>query len=515
MGGGASGRISVAILAIGGQGGGVLADWLVDLAEHEGWLVQATSVPGVAQRTGATIYYVELFPKALADNAGRAPVLALMPTSGDVDVVIAAELMEAGRAMQRGLVTPDRTTLIASSHRSYAILEKSALGNGIADPAKVHAAAQAVARRYIAFDMASLAEDAGSVISAALFGALAGAQALPFARSAFEAAIRHGGVGVDASLQAFGAAYERAQRGGDALAQPAPATPALPATAGDPQTADLLQRIQRDFPAPARAYMTEGVRRLVDYLDADHAADYLRRLDPICVADARAGGQPLGWRLTAQTARTLALRMAYEDTIRVADLKTRGTRFERFRKEVRAEPGQIVNVTEFLHPRVQEIADTLPVALGRWLLRTAWARGFVARRFARGRLLRTTTLPGFVTLWALGQLRGYRRRTLRYQVEMQDIGAWLARIERIAAQDYALACEVAESARVLKGYSETYERGRRSFEALMAAADRLAGKPDAAASLRRLHEAALKDEDGCALTAAMQDLALPQPDRAA
>ena len=69
-------RISIAILAIGGQGGGVLADWLVDLAEHAGWLIQTTSVPGVAQRTGATIYYAELFK---GEANGALPVLGLMP----------------------------------------------------------------------------------------------------------------------------------------------------------------------------------------------------------------------------------------------------------------------------------------------------------------------------------------------------------------------------------------------------------------------------------------------------
>ncbi len=500
-------RISIAILALGGQGGGVLADWLVDLAEHAGWLVQTTSVPGVAQRTGATIYYAELFPSP-AD--GRVPVLALMPTSGDVDVVIAAELMEAGRAMQRGLVTPDRTTLIASSHRSYAILEKSAMGSGIADPERVHAAAREVAQRYIAFDMAALAEDAGSVISAALFGALAGAGVLPFRRADFEAAIRRGGVGVEASLKAFAGAFERAQQDGDPLQSPA-AAPTLPVAAADPAIAALLKRVHADFPEPARALLIEGLRRLVDHMDVEYAADYLRRMDAVRTMDARAGMAGAQWRLTVVTARYLALRMAYEDTLRVADLKTRGTRFERFRSEVRAEPGQIVNVTDFLHPRVRELADTLPAGLGRWLLATTWARNLVGGLFARGRFLRTTSLPGFVLLWTLGQLRGYRRRTLRYADEMRDIDAWLARIERIGSIDYALACEVAESARVLKGYSETWERGRRSFDALMAAADRLSGSSDAAPALRRLREAALQDEDGCALTAAMQALALPLP----
>src|SRR6201990_663378 len=120
--------IKLTIAALGGQGGGVLADWLIEIAESEGFIAQSTSVPGVAQRTGATIYYLEFFPRAVAEQAGRAPVLALMPGPGDVDCVIASELAEAGRAIQRGVVTSERTTLIASTHRSYAVAEKSAMG---------------------------------------------------------------------------------------------------------------------------------------------------------------------------------------------------------------------------------------------------------------------------------------------------------------------------------------------------------------------------------------------------
>ena len=48
------------MLAIGGQGGGVLVDWIIDVAERNGCFAQSTSVAGVAQRTGATIYYVEM-----------------------------------------------------------------------------------------------------------------------------------------------------------------------------------------------------------------------------------------------------------------------------------------------------------------------------------------------------------------------------------------------------------------------------------------------------------------------
>ena len=142
------GIIKLAVLAVGGQGGGVLADWITDVAERNGYLAQSTSVAGVAQRTGATIYYVEM-----GRDTGRRPVFALSPAQGDVDILIAAELMEAGRAVMRGFVTPDRTTLIASSHRIAAVSEKIEPGDGRASSEKVRVAAETASKRFIAFDM--------------------------------------------------------------------------------------------------------------------------------------------------------------------------------------------------------------------------------------------------------------------------------------------------------------------------------------------------------------------------
>jgi len=199
--------LSIAILAMGGQGGGVLADWIVALAEAQGFVAQSTSVPGVAQRTGATIYYVEM----LRARDGTPPILSLMPTPGDVHVVIAAEMMEAGRSMLRGLVTPDKTVLVASTHRSFAIGEKEAPGDGTGNSVTVVDAADFAAKRIIAFDMEALATTNGSMISSALFGALAAAEVLPFDKSAFEATIRSGGRGAESSLKAFNAAYDRAR----------------------------------------------------------------------------------------------------------------------------------------------------------------------------------------------------------------------------------------------------------------------------------------------------------------
>ena len=113
----------LAILAVGGQGGGVLTNWIESVARAQGYDVQATSVAGVSQRTGATIYYLEMAP-----STGEQPVFALAPSGGDVDVMIAAEMMEVGRCILRGFVTPDKTTLIGSTHRQLAVSGKDHSG---------------------------------------------------------------------------------------------------------------------------------------------------------------------------------------------------------------------------------------------------------------------------------------------------------------------------------------------------------------------------------------------------
>ena len=405
--------ISIAICALGGEGGGVLADWIVDLAQHGGYLAQTTSVPGVAQRTGATVYYVELFAKAAAQAAGREPVLALMPVPGDVDIVLASELMEAARAVQRGFVTPERTTLLASTHRVFAITEKIALADGRADDAALLAAARDAAKRFIGFDMEAIADATRSLVSAVLFGTLAGSGALPFGRQAFEAAIRRGGVGVAGSLAAFSAGFEAAASANAAsvTALPADREPRMPAVPGG----ELRTEIEQGFPAAARDIVAAGVERLADYQDTAHARDYLTRLARFRDLEQRCGDGSA--RLLGETARQLALAMSYEDTVRVAELKIRSSRFARVRKEVELEDSQILKIAEYFHPRTQEIADTLPAPLGRWLLRTGWARGLADRLTRKGRVIRTTTVSGFLLLYLLARLKPLRRRSLRFDAE--------------------------------------------------------------------------------------------------
>jgi indolepyruvate ferredoxin oxidoreductase beta subunit len=296
--------LTVLIAALGGEGGGVLADWLMHAATASGYPAQATSIPGVAQRTGATTYYLEIYPAKRAQLGGREPVMSLTPSPGNVDVMVASELLEAGRALQNGYVSPGRTTLIASSHRIYATSEKMQMADGRFPEARVRDAARELARRAVLFDMRRLAEEHGTVINAVLFGAMAGSGALPLTREACEAAIRRAGRGAEASLRGFAAGFEIA-----AGARPAPAEAPRPLP---PETLEILEL---------------GAARLRDYQGEAYARLYLERLATLGNAEPQ---------LVGEVGRQLALWMSYEDIIRVADLKTRRARFARVRQEVKA-----------------------------------------------------------------------------------------------------------------------------------------------------------------------------------
>ena len=492
--------ITLAILAMGGEGGGVLADWLVDLAEHNGHLAQTTSVPGVAQRTGATIYYLEMFPAALVPE-GRLPVMALSPFPGAVDVVVASELMEAGRALQRQLVSADRTTLIASTHRVYSMTERMALADGRVDADQLLAGAQQAARQWIGTDFAVLAESSGSPIGAALYGAIAASGRLPFARAEFEATIERSGVGVAASLKAFAAGWQAAQAAlaGQAPTHSVPAADALPEVG--PRLRELAQRVAQVLPAVAQAHALHGIVRLTDYQDEGYARLYLDRLQSLVVA---APATESGRAVIAQTARHLALWMSYEDTVRVADLKTRRSRFDRVGQEVRLQERQDLHIHEFLHPRLEEIADTLPAGLGRWLLRTGWARRLVGRWTRTGRVVQTSSLRGYLLLYAVASLRTLRPGSLRYQVEQRRIEAWLADLTRLLPAQTELALEVARAQQLVKGYGDTHARGWRHFEMIMGQLDALSPQADGAGRLRTLVAAALADDSGQALQQALR-----------
>lgn len=495
--------LSIAIMAMGGQGGGVLADWIVAVAEANGWYAQSTSVPGVAQRTGATLYYIEMLPP----RGAVAPVLALMPTPGDVDVVIAAELMEAGRSILRGLATPEKTVLITSTHRAYAVSEKEKAGEAIGDPRVVNAAADVAAKRVISFDMDAVARANGTVVSSPILGALAGAGVLPFPRATFEQVIGKGGKGVTASLKGFDAGFALAAVNElpKARIQAEPAPVVLPETLGSAELNTLLARL-RVLPISAQALALAGLKRVIDFQDVAYGREYLDRLEALRTQDDKTGGGLRGHAFTAAAAKYLANAMAYDDVIGVADLKTRSARFARIAKEMKATGEEPIYFTEFMHPRAEELVSMLPRRLGAWVAMRPNLMALVDRVFNRGRHVQTAKLGGFLQLYALSGLRRFRRSLLRHANETIHIEGWLELAIQNLSTNYGLAKGIISTRRLIKGYSDTHARGISKYDRVLSAVPLLAARDDGGAWMDRLISAALKDEDGALLDGALQTL---------
>jgi indolepyruvate ferredoxin oxidoreductase beta subunit len=465
--------LTILIAALGGEGGGVMADWLIEAATASGFPAQSTSIPGVAQRTGATTYYLEIYPAKRELLGGREPVMSLTPSPGNVDVMVASELVEAGRAMQNGYVSPERTTLVASTHRIYATMEKMQMGDGRFESERVVAAAHALAKKAALFDMRELAQANGTVINAVLFGAMAGSGALPLARDACEAAIRKAGRGAEASLRGFAAGFDIA-----AGAKPLPAV------------------VPKRLPPETQEILDLGIARLKDYQGDAYARLFMDRVQSLGTTDTK---------LIGETARHLAVWMSYEDIIRVADLKTRASRFERVRKEVGAAPGEPVVVIDYLKPGVEEVASLLTPAMGAALVAWAEKRGKLDA-YNVGMHVKTSGVLGFLATRSLAWLKPWRPHSYRYAEEQKLIERWLSNVRDAAKKSVPLALEIAECARIVKGYGDTHRRGRANFLAIM---DALVENPatadpvEQAKAIAKAREAALADPEGKALGGAL------------
>ena len=465
-----TGVTRVLIAALGGEGGGVLAEWLVQCAQHAGWVAQATSVPGVAQRTGSTSYYIEWARRAT--DATAAPVLALSPMPGRVDVVVASEWLETARMMERGFVTPELTTLIASTSRVFTTQEKMHGADGRFDPERIRTLALTLARQAVLMDMEALTIEHHTVVSAVMFGAMAGAGVLPWEDEVSEAVIRASGKGVTASLAAFAAAKRMAAEAPTASRH---VNQALPVHGS-------LERQQ---------LIDLGAQRCADYQDARYAEEFRQRLRDAFPEGGQNTEQEALW---CDAVRQLALWMCYEDVIRVADLKTRRERLSRIRAEAQADPSALVYVTEHFKPGVDEIAAILPASLGRRLL--DWAARRPARSLQWGLHIRTTSLWGYLMLRALARLRPWRRSSLRHAEEMAALDGWWAALVALAPQSIAMGQALAQMPQVLKGYGDTHKRGRAHYERLWNefVAPALAGQKsldEAAAQLRQALDATL------------------------
>ena len=457
--------VSLLICALGGEGGGVLTDWIVNVARQAGYAAQATSIPGVAQRTGATTYYIEVFPVAIAQLGGRKPVFSLNPVPGALDAMVSSELLETARQIGHGMTSPERTMVITSSARALTTIERMQLGDGRLDDAQLLKLVRDYSREHRVFDMDAVAKECGTVVSAVMLGAVAGSGVFPFAREEYENVIREGGgTSAQASLRGFDRGFRAA--------------------------VDESPTIEGERPRVEPGVTTLsalGRERLLEYQGPDYARLYEQRLARI----EQAGADEVTLQ---ESARWLALWMAFDDIIRVADLKSRQSRFERVGREVKAKDGDLVRIYDHFKPGAPEFAALLPPSLASKVGKQQWSLPLK---------LGVHTVTGMLALRILASLTWLRPKGSRYIAEQRMIDKWLDAIIAGTRRHTALGREIAMCGRLVKGYGATNERGKQN---LLHVIDHLAqgADPQAAASaIAQARNAALADEAGTQLDATL------------
>lgn len=485
-----SGSWRLLLPAVGGQGGGVLMQWLLAAARGSGLRAQGIAQPGLSQRAGMTAYYVEL-------AMGTASPMGLFPVPGDVDVILAPELLELGRALEQGYATPERTLVVASTQRSLSTPEKLPGGPGVYPAGVIERAARSLAWRCVLLDAPALLRAQGlpeRAAGALLAGALCATGALPVPATAWREAIEGGenqvafalglAAGGGGSGAAVGSGGSGAAGGGGAVAAVAGdpgATVGGPvvAVAGDPGSAGgalaarvagwatalgrqgaayrrLWQRIATAFPAPLHALLAEAAYRLTQYHDAAYAAEYLERVGPFAALES--GADTAGYPLTATVARHVARWMMYEDAPRVAELKTDRRRWQELHQRHKAGAGAVLRVVDYLAPEPWDLYTLLPHGLLRCCGVAPVEQAVPDGRHLHLRL-RSSGLWGYALLRALTWLRPLRRRSYRMAWERVRLNHYCQRVLAIAAADGELGLIAAAGGDLVRGYGPIRRRG--------------------------------------------------------
>ncbi len=431
--------ISILITALGGEGGGTLMNWILECARSQKLFVQGTSVPGVAQRTGSTSYYIEICDKNF-DNE-KEPVLSLFPKPGRVDIVIASELLEAARVLERGYVNPDSTTLITSSSRIFTNLEKSHLSDGRFDQEKILNTCKKMSKNFICLDLNTMASDHSTIVSATMFGALAGSGVLPWKKSICENIFQDNIFGKN-SLSGFNFAYEQVK------------------VTSKNSTINKNNINNESLSSEFLNIINIGKERCADFQNSKYSELFLSRVEKILSIINKKDPKVLA--VAENIVRRLALWMTYEDIPRVAQLKIKPDRFKKIKKEVNIKSNQILLIQDIFKPGINEIAAMLPARIGKWFIKNKKIMSHLPF-IGKGMKINSLTISGFIILKFLSSFRYIRPVSLRYNEEQKNIDIWINNLILSLNKSISFSEGLADMPQLLKGYGDTWDRGIKKY----------------------------------------------------
>ncbi|MBE3551692.1 MAG: indolepyruvate oxidoreductase subunit beta family protein [Kyrpidia tusciae] len=460
--------VRILIGTVGGQGGGLLTNWLVRGFYYAGWFAQSIGVLGLAQRSGTVTYYVEAKPGL------ERPMISVYAHPGDVDLVVGQELLELGRLLRGGFAAPG-CTIIGNVYRYYATLEKMPAGDGTYPVEQIMTTAKQLTDDVYLLDAAATVRALGLpelTSNALLLGMMVASRKLRLAPEPFRRAIEESGVDAERNLRSFDEGYRLVSQGGAILPPPVRKEPvswrdraaeleARLTGSGQVQAyRRLLRGAEETFGGWLMPILAEAVYRLLDYQDARYVDEYTERVRGIWEAERRAlpGGEARDWPVTRYFARHLAVWMTYEDAPRVAQLKIRRERFRKIKENFGIKKGQKFVVTEYLDPDGPQLYGILPARLVRALIGKQGERFKRLQNVKFPMRLKSTSVTGYALLKLIAGCRAWRRRSYRHRQEMEMMERWEAAVYRALREWPSLAEFAAQAGDLVKGYAHVRER---------------------------------------------------------
>jgi hypothetical protein len=250
------------------------------------------------------------------------------------------------------------------------------------------------------------------------------------------------------------------------------------------------------LPDGAAAIVGDGIRLLIDYQGSSYAQLYVDRLQRFV---GRAGVDDA---MFGEIARLMALRMSYEDPIRIAQLKLAEHGMAAGGPPVRSAD----DIGKF---RLDELIGALPAIVAEpvldvleWL---GWMHLPVSIRFS------TKNRWGIRRLKIEAGLRRWRRFSVRYGKERMWVERWLHMIGRSLEKQPRAASAIVQTATMIRGYGDVYRQGLADWHAIIDGLakptfDGVLPLPDLAGAVAEARAAALPDPRQAALRRSIAEI---------
>ncbi len=210
--------------------------------------------------------------------------------------------------------------------------------------------------------------------------------------------------------------------------------------------------LPQGLPDSAASVVSDAIHQLIEYQGAAYAQLYVDRL-------RRFVGKPgVDEAMFGEIARLMAMRMSYQDPIRIAQLK-----LAEWDPGAGDPPARAADdVRKF---RLDELVEALPAAVAEPLLDLlewrGWTRKQVSIRFS------TKNRWSIRRLKIEASLRRWRRFSVRYARERVWVERWLHMIDRALTRQPDSASAIVQTATMVQGYGGAYRGGLADWHAII------------------------------------------------